>query len=181
MSLGLVGDDLRLEIEKLVLSRGGDVEWGVRRNFEPENQDYTWDGSTLHLPLCDTPYESALHEVAHVLVAPARRLAMPEYGLGSDPGNGTDAPLVIDHYRAEEEESRVCSLHWALAAYYIDAESAWRVMHFVNIGRLPRRNTICGIGARFPQLPRDFTEVVLSVQYQMIDAYKKKRGRYERP
>lgn len=82
----------------------------------------TWDGSTLHLPGgVEQDPEWTLHELGHWLVAPPASRALPNYGLGTDPGGGANVKWVQDSWRgvtSGEDEAAVCLLDLYLLRKY---------------------------------------------------------------
>lgn len=82
----------------------------------------TWDGKTLHMPGgVEQDPAWTLHEVGHWLVAPPASRALPNYGLGTDPGGGANVKRVVNATRgftAKDVEAAVCLLGLYLLRKY---------------------------------------------------------------
>lgn len=74
---------------------------------------YSWNGRVLR-PTGLT-LESQLHEIAHLLLCPAERRSLIEFGLGPDPYRRSDARCTIRKRDADREELDVCSMQVLLA------------------------------------------------------------------
>lgn len=74
---------------------------------------YSWNGR--HLRPTGLTYESQLHEIAHLLVAPTSRRSLVEFGLGPDPYRPSDARCQIPREEADAEELAACTMQLVLA------------------------------------------------------------------
>ncbi|MCZ7681810.1 MAG: hypothetical protein M5U28_24675 [Sandaracinaceae bacterium] len=69
---------------------------------------YSWDGRRLRVT--GATYESRVHEIAHLLVAPASRRREPEFGLGPDPYRRGFVARTVSLEEADREELDACDL-----------------------------------------------------------------------
>ncbi len=68
----------------------------------------SWDGRTLRVT--GATLESQIHEIAHLLVAPAERRRLPEFGLGPDPYRRSFVERSVSKEEADREELATCDL-----------------------------------------------------------------------
>lgn len=122
---------------------------------------HTWDGSGL-LRMSEADPLKAIHDVAHIMLAPPSRRKLPEFGLGEDPSNGKYARCVVSFEAAQREEYKACDLHWALAAYLEGTKGASFVESYLNMNHSPSEKTIVDM-AKYGGLPWDFVPTVLAV------------------
>jgi len=121
--------------------------------------------------MCERDLVRALHDLAHVMIAPPGRRLLPEFGLGPDPANmQNNIRLVVSQADADIEEGQACDLHWCLAAYLEGVDGACEVEDYVNTNT-PDATAVEDFGQRFVGvLPSDFTSVVLGVRQERLCA-----------
>ncbi|MEE2997074.1 MAG: hypothetical protein VX700_08005 [Pseudomonadota bacterium] len=72
---------------------------------EAPSSAFSWDGAAVRT---DSEASVLIHEVAHWLIAPPARRALPDFGLGAGPETGcaalADAACCVDNATKEEEE-----------------------------------------------------------------------------
>lgn len=110
---------------------------------------YSWDGRRLRVT--GATFESQIHEIAHLLVAPEARRREPEFGLGPDPYRRGFVPRIVSEEEADEEELATCDLQLVIVRLLgLDEELAMseygtppltaqrvRALHDRNPGALP--------------------------------------------
>ncbi len=69
---------------------------------------YSWDGRRLRVT--GATFESQIHEIAHLLLAPAHRRREPEFGLGPDPYRRGFVPRIVSREEADREELAACDM-----------------------------------------------------------------------
>jgi hypothetical protein len=86
------------------------------RIYFPRKQGFrvgvSWNGR--HLRPTGVTLESQIHEIAHLLVSPAERRALPEFGLGPDPYRRSAVERVASEADADREELDACTLQLLL-------------------------------------------------------------------
>lgn len=98
--------------------------------------DYTFDGKIIRP---NSPYLAMrMHDAVHWLVAPPERRDKIEFGLGPDPGNDSDAKLLISQDEADHEEYVVCEYN-VLLAIHLELE-ARAVFSDLGIFTIEKRN-----------------------------------------
>lgn len=121
--------------------------------------NYTWDGSGV-LRMSEGRDLLAIHDVAHALLAPKRRLRLPEFGLGPDPSNHSDAKCHVSPKNAQREEDHTCWLHWTLAGYLYGRDGAKEIVDYLSLENVPPLDAVEEFRDRFT-LPSDYFEKVL--------------------
>jgi hypothetical protein len=104
------------------------------------NCSYTWDGKLIR-PWFDT-IEMQLHDVAHWLVCPKRRLKKPEFGLGPDPARiyplDNELYKTVSDQTGSNEETLTCEVQFALV-YFLGLDISY-AQEGVNTENIPRKH-----------------------------------------
>lgn len=141
------------------------IEWGSGVG-KGRFSEFTWDGTGI-LRMSDCDDLLAIHDIAHVMLSAPSRRKLPEFGLGPDPSNPSNAKRVVSAKNAQREEDQVCDLHWCIVAYLHGEVGADLVLCHLGMNNIPTLDVIEEFGKRYP-LPEDFVSVVSEVAEAVV-------------